>query len=255
MNREPAIFVSHVSKVFHVQTRTDATILSRMADFLPSGTKRHSSRKIDAVQDVSFTLNKGEVLGIIGRNASGKTTLLRMIAGILQPDSGFIHTTGKITSLISLSVGLENRLTVRDNIFLTCSMYGMLHKEIKHVLMEILRFAEIEECMYMYPYQLSQGTNQKLAFAIAVHTQPEILLLDEVFSAGDIHFQEKANAKMSELIRSDVTVVMVSHGIEKLQTLSDTVLWMDNGKMKQVGDPHTVVCAYKNCADNTLISA
>jgi ABC-2 type transport system ATP-binding protein/teichoic acid transport system ATP-binding protein len=246
MSIDPVIIVEHASKTFWVHARTDGTILSRMADFLPSGSKRHHSNCINAVQDVSFEVARGEVLGIVGRNASGKTTLLRLIAGILEPDSGTVKTRGKVTSLIELSVGLRHRLSVRDNICLACSMFGMSRSDIRDAFLNILEFAGVQQYVEMYPYQLSSGMNQRLAFSIAIHTKPEVLLLDEVFSAGDIYFQKKASKKMEELICSDVTVVMVSHSIERLKELSSHIIWMDQGQIQQRGDPTTVIAAYKS---------
>jgi len=245
MNPASVITVDHVSKSFWVHARSDATILSRMADLLPSGAKRHHSRCIQAVKDVSFTVEKGEVLGIIGKNASGKTTLLRLIAGIHVPDSGKVYTEGKIISLINLSVGLKNRLSVLDNIFLTCSMYGMSRSQIQDVIKPILEFAGVQQYVDMYPYQLSQGMSQRLSFSIAVHTKPDILLLDEVFSAGDIQFKQKAAQKIEELIFSDISVVMVSHDLNKIAKMCDRVLWIDKGAIRQSGAPKFVLGAYR----------
>lgn len=244
MNPHPVIAVQNACKTFRVQSRKDATILSRAADVFPSGTKRHSALDIEAVRDVSFTVCEGEVLGVIGKNTSGKTTLLRLIAGIFAPDSGTIFTKGNVIPLMNVSVGLHNRLSVRDNIYLACSMYGMTRAEIRDAFPSILDFAEGEKYTDMYPYQLSQGMNQRLAFSIAVHTKPEILLLDEVFSAGDIHFQKKAGAKMRELICGSVTVVMVTHNVDLVRELCDRVLLLEEGRVKRMGTPAEVCDAY-----------
>jgi len=245
MSSNPAIVVENVYKDFWVHARTDATMLSRIADVFPSGGKRLHSRKIEAVRDVSFTVDHGKVLGIIGKNAAGKSTLLRLIANIYEPDTGKVTVDGKIISLISLSVGLRPTLSIIDNIYLACSLFGMPRLQIKKVYPQILEFAGITD-PYMYPYQLSTGMNQRLSFSIAVHTKPEILLLDEIFSAGDIAFQAKAQQRMEELIQGDTTVVMVSHSIERIQTLSDTVLWLDAGAVRMIGTPKEVIAAYTN---------
>ena len=243
MSNPPVITVANISKAFWVHARTDATLLSRMADFFPSGAKRLHSRKIEAVHDVSLTVEKGKVLGVIGKNAAGKSTLLRLIAGILIPDEGEVSVDGKIVSLISLSVGLRPTLSICDNIYLACSLFGMPRSQIKSVYSEILDFAGITDAT-MYPYQLSTGMNQRLSFSIAVHTTPEILLLDVVFSAGDIGFQAKALERMEKLIKGDTTVVMVSHSIERIRTLSDSVLWLDAGSVRMFGKTDDVVNAY-----------
>ncbi|PIR53892.1 hypothetical protein COU75_03505 [Candidatus Peregrinibacteria bacterium CG10_big_fil_rev_8_21_14_0_10_42_8] len=253
MSTTPAIFVENVYKDFWVHARTDATILSRIADAFPSGGKRLHSRKIEAVRNVSFALDRGKVLGIIGKNAAGKSTLLRLIANIYEPDAGTVIVDGTITSLISLSVGLRPTLSIIDNIYLACSLFGMPRSHIKKVYPQILEFAGITDAC-MYPYQLSTGMNQRLSFSIAVHTKPEILLLDEIFSAGDIAFQSKAQQRMEELIKGDTTVVMVSHSIERIRELSDVVLWLEAGSVKMIGEPKEVIHAYIVSMQRELIA-
>lgn len=244
MSLNPVICLQNVSKSFFAHARTDASLLSRIADLAPSGSKRLHAKYIEAVRDVSFSVSKGEVLGIIGCNAAGKTTVLRLIAGIFAPDTGTVSVSGNVISLINLSVGLRDRLTVRDNISFSCSLYGLGREDINDVFPRIIEFAGIEEYVDMYPYQLSLGMTQRLAFSIAIHTKPEILLLDEVFSAGDIHFQEKAAEKMKEMIRSDVTVVMVSHQLDHIRMFCDSVLWMEHGSIRELGSPQDVVAHY-----------
>ncbi len=243
-----SIHLRDVSKAFTVHARSDATILSRMADLIPSENKRHSVRKIQALEHVSLSVQRGEVLGIIGRNASGKSTLLRIIAGIHMPDSGLREVHGMVTPIINMNVGLKHRLTVKDNIFLACSLYGMKHSSIQKTLSSIVEFAGIEEYLDMYPYQLSTGMSQRLSFSIAIHTDPEILLLDEVFSAGDLAFRKRAEERMTELIRSDTTVVMVSHSMPNISAVCDNVLWLEEGKVKDYGATEDVVHSY--CADS-----
>lgn len=239
------IDLRHISKAFTIHARSDATILSRMADLVPLGHKRHTTKCIQALSDISLQVRQGEVLGIIGENTSGKSTLLRVIAGILYPDSGFREVNGTITPLINLSVGLRHRLTVRDNIFLACSLYGMQQRTIHNSFASIVGFAGIEQYLDMYPYQLSLGMSQRLSFSIAVHTKPEVLLLDEVFSAGDIAFQEKAKKRMIEMIQGEATVVMVSHNADHVRSLCDTVLWLDRGTVKMIGNAKDVMHAYQ----------
>jgi ABC-type polysaccharide/polyol phosphate transport system ATPase subunit len=242
-----------ISKAFTVHARSDATILSRMADLMPSDAKRHGKKYIQALSDISLDVEKGEVLGVIGKNASGKSTLLRIIAGIHTPDSGEREVHGVVTPIINLNVGLKHRLTIRDNIFLACSLYGMRHGNIQRTLSDIVEFAGIEEYIDMYPYQLSTGMSQRLSFSIAVHTKPEILLLDEIFSAGDLSFQERAKARMTELIRSHVTVVMVSHSLPNISRLCDKVVWMDKGTIREYGDAQDIVKSYREHSQKTAL--
>ena len=244
MNQPTVISVQNVTKHFSLPRRKDETILSHIVHTVsktPSHTVEH--RKV-AVRDVSFSVKRGEVCGIIGKNASGKTTLLRMVAGILEPDAGSINVQGDIISLINLSVGINTRLTVRDNIYLACSLFGMSRGETKRKFADIIEFGELEEYVDMFPYQLSMGMNQRLAFSIAIHSDPEILLLDEVFSAGDIGFRMKAEERMKALISSDVTVVMITHDMDKIRQLADNVLWLEDGAVQKFGEPSEVIQAY-----------
>lgn len=250
----PIINLEHVSKAFTVHARSDATILSRMADLVPSDKKRHTTRYIRALSDVSLQIRPGEVVGIIGKNASGKSTLLRIIAGILYPDEGVRDVTGTVTPLINLQVGVKHRLTVRDNIFLACSLYGMEQSDIAKALPSIVEFAGVEQYLDMYPYQLSTGMSQRLAFSIAIHTKPEILLLDEVFSAGDIAFRARAQKRMIALIKSEVTVVMVSHDMKQIKNLCDRVLWMENGKIREQGDASSIVKKYEEHSQKAAVN-
>jgi len=246
MNTLPIISLRNVSKKFHVPKRKDKTILSYLAHAFSESDHLHAEQNIDAISHVSFDVYKGEVLGIIGKNASGKTTLLRVIAGIMQPDSGDVDVRGSITSLINLSVGLQPRLTVRDNIHLACALLGMNRKETRQNFDSIIMFGELKQYIHMYPFQLSTGMNQRLSFSIAVHTTPEVLLLDEVFSAGDIYFQQKAAQKMKELIESDVTVVMVSHDLKKIVEMCDRVLWLESGVVRAYGPVKPIIQDYRN---------
>lgn len=245
MSSSPAISVKKVHKSFRVHSRKDGTVLSRLADLLPSGSKRHHTSDIHAVNDVSFELAKGEVLGVVGRNASGKTTLLRLLAGIHTPDSGTIETEGKIISLLNVSAGIKDRLSLRDNVFLVCALYGMHNDNIMAVFPPIMKFAELENSTEMYPYQLSKGMKQRLALSIALHMHSDILLLDEVFSAGDRAFQRKAVQKMRCLIKSDVTVVIVSHNLNHIKNLCDKAVWIDKGSLRVIGDTEYVLECYK----------
>jgi|GEM_PF-495136 len=249
---DPIIDLRHVSKAFTVHTRTDATMLSRMADLVPSGHKRNSTRRLQALSDVSLQVNQGEVLGIIGKNASGKSTLLRIIAGILHPDEGSASVQGTVTSLMNLSAGLRHRLTIIDNIFLACSLYGMQQKDIRNVVSSIIEFAGIQAFTDMYPYQLSSGMSQRLAFSIAIHTSPEILLLDEVFSAGDMAFKNTAKQRMEALIRSSVTVVIVSHDMSRIRGLCDRVIWLENGKIVKIGPVEDIIKEYEEYCEPSV---
>lgn len=251
MTPHSVISVQNVSKAFSVPRRKDETILSHIVQTLSPKEKKTYTHpeSIQALVDVSFEVPSGGVLGLIGKNASGKSTLLRIVAGILEPDAGTVHTDGAITSLINLSVGLQQRLSVRDNIFLTCALFGMHQKEAEDKFDSIIAFGELEQYVDMYPFQLSSGMQQRLAFSIAIYAEPEILLLDEVFSAGDASFRDKAVERMEKLVQSDVTVVMASHELDRVRDFADRVLWLEEGRVRLDGDPSDVVQAYTDACE------
>lgn len=242
---QPVISLDGVCKQYCLTRRKDETLLSYASRIVSREKNIPPVHRIDAVNGCSLTVYKGEVVGIIGPNASGKTTLLRLIAGITHPEKGTVSVHGRVTSLLNLNLGMQHRLTVIDNIFLACALLGRTHAQTLQSFNSIIEFAELEQYIDMHPYQLSAGMNQRLAFSIAIHSQPEILLLDEVFSAGDIHFKQKARRRMEELIRSDTTVVMVSHDLDQIIALCDRVVWMQQGYVQQIGNPQDVVDAYK----------
>lgn len=237
MTERPVIFLDGIRKQFTLPKRKDGTLLARL-----TGKLEH--RSLCALQNISFSVKQGEVLGIVGDNAAGKSTLLRIIAGIIYPTAGTVQVDGKVTSLIAMSVALRKNLTVRDNVFLASSCFGMTRAETRDRFASIITFGGLERYVDLYPYQLSDGMNQRLAFSIAIHAEPEILLLDEVFSAGDVGFAEKASKRMEEVIRGKSTVVVVSHSMDKLKRLCDRVLWLENGCIRAIGDPDTVIDAY-----------
>lgn len=243
------ITLDRVSKNYCLTRRKDETLLSYASRMVSKGKNLPPVHRIDAVVDCSLQVRKGEVVGIIGPNASGKTTLLRLIAGITHPESGSVVVDGKITSLLNLNLGMQHRLTVADNIFLACALLGRTHAQTLKSFESIIAFGELEQYIDMHPYQLSSGMNQRLAFSIAIHTEPEILLLDEVFSAGDISFKQKAKKRMEELICGETTVVMVSHDLEQITSICDRVLWMHKGRIEKEGKPAEVIDAYRATAE------
>ncbi|MCB1084413.1 MAG: ATP-binding cassette domain-containing protein, partial [Simkania sp.] len=184
------------------------------------------------------------ILGIIGSNGSGKSTLLRIIASIYSYQEGSITSKGKIRSMIGLETGLRRLLTVKNNIYLISSLFGLSLKEIKQSYQSILSFSELEE-YEQYPfYQLSAGMKQKLAFSIAAHSKADILLLDEVFTFGDEAFREKSIAKLKQLVKKGMSIIFVSHELELIKKHADRVLWIDRGQLVKEGTPEETVQAY-----------
>ncbi|MDP3027430.1 MAG: ATP-binding cassette domain-containing protein, partial [Nanoarchaeota archaeon] len=182
MEKEEGIIVEHISKTFQIGFKKHQSALER---FISLFSGKEPKKIIQALKDVSFTAEKGEIVGIIGENGSGKSTLLRVIAGIYDKDEGKIITRGKIISVINLRVGLQDRLTMKDNIYLCCSLFGLSQKDIKKNFSLIVEFTELENFVNTKIYQFSEGMKQRLAFSIAIHCNPDILLLDEVFEVGD----------------------------------------------------------------------
>ena len=199
-----------------------------------------------ALKGVSFEVEKGKILGIIGKNGSGKSTMLRAIAGIFSPDKGDIDLHGHTISLLSIGVGFNKKITGRENIFLSGMLLGFSEEEIKAKEKEIIKFADIGEFIEKPVKTYSSGMYSKLAFAITAILETDIILIDEVLSVGDAKFKEKSYNKMKELISAeDRTVVIVSHSLDTITELCDEVLWLHEGKIKKIGQPKKIVDEYK----------
>lgn len=186
---EDRVIVENISKKFKIGFKKNQGALARVVSLF-SG--KEPKKTLQALKNISFTVKKGEVLGIIGKNGSGKSTLLRIIAGILKQDSGEIIINGKIISLINLKSGLHGRLSMKDNILLIGAFLGLTRKQIKKKFKSIIKFAELESFVETKVYQFSEGMKARLAFSMAIHCNPDTLLLDEVFEVGDEKFKEKS---------------------------------------------------------------
>ena len=207
--------------------------------------KRQKPDRFVAVKGISFYVREGEILGIIGKNGSGKSTTLNALAGIFSPDSGSIDLNGHSISLLSLGVGFIREMTGRENITLSGMLLGFTEEQVKAKEQEIIDFAEIGEFIDMPVRTYSSGMYSKLAFSITAILETDIMLIDEVLSVGDQKFKKKSYEKMKSLISNkDRTVVIVSHSIETLKQLCDTVMWMHEGQIKRIGDPDEVLDEY-----------
>ena len=208
--------------------------------------KKVHVEEFQAVKDVSFVVPKGEILGIIGKNGSGKSTMLKAMAGIFSPDSGSIDLKGHTVSLLSIGVGFQKEVTGRENILLSGMLLGFSEQEIREKMDEIIAFAELGKFIDMPVKTYSSGMYSKLAFSITAILETEIMLIDEVLSVGDQHFKKKSYKKMKELISNrDRTVVIVSHNISTLSSLCERVMWMHDGVIKKIGDADTVLEEYQ----------
>jgi ABC-type polysaccharide/polyol phosphate transport system ATPase subunit len=223
------IIVNNVSKNFKIGFKKHQNTLSKFVSLF-SG--RESQKEISVLEKVSFSVDAGEILGIIGANGSGKSTLLRIVAGIYKPDSGEVITNGKIISLINLNLGFHSRLTMQENIFLCCSLFGVSSENIKKRLGSIVEFAELEKFANTKLYQFSNGMLQRLAFSIAIHCDPDILILDEVFEFGDENFRMKSAKKIKEFVKLGGSVLFVSHNSYLIETYCDKSAKIKNGRLK-----------------------
>lgn len=207
--------------------------------------KRQKPDRFVAVKGISFYVREGEILGIIGKNGSGKSTTLNALAGIFSPDSGSIDLNGHSISLLSIGVGFIREMTGRENITLSGMLLGFTEEQVKAKEQEIIDFAEIGEFIDMPVRTYSSGMYSKLAFSITAILETDIMLIDEVLSVGDQKFKKKSYEKMKSLISNkDRTVVIVSHSIDTLKQLCDTVMWMHEGTIKRIGDPDEVLNEY-----------
>ena len=199
-----------------------------------------------ALKDVSLGVHEGEVLGLIGRNGAGKTTLLKILSRITRPTTGWAEIRGRVRSLLEVGTGFHPELSGRENTYLSGSILGMSKREIDRKFDEIVAFAEIEKSIDTQVKHYSSGMYVRLAFAVAAHLEPEILLVDEVLAVGDINFQKKCLGKMGDVARAGRTVVLVSHQLNQIRRLCQRVAWVDGGQIRMAGGTHEVVSAYES---------
>ena len=231
-------------------------------DFKDIGLKEYCMRRLKgnyhvtefwADRDVSFTLDRGEMLGIIGSNGAGKSTLLKAISGIMVPTEGEIYREGTIAALLELGSGFDPDLTVRENAYLRGAMLGYTRKFMDDTYEQIIDFAELKEFENRPFKQLSSGMKSRLAFSIACLVRPDILILDEVLSVGDGAFRKKSEEKMREIIKGGATTILVSHSLEQVRTMSNKVLWLHKGKQIDFSTDVQGICnRYQQFLDGKL---
>lgn len=199
----------------------------------------------EAVKGISFEVKKGQILGIVGKNGSGKSTMLKAIAGIFSPDEGYIDLHGNTISLLSIGVGFKNALSGRENIYLSGMLLGFSSEMIDEKINEIIEFSELGQFIDRPVKTYSSGMYSKLAFSITAILETKIMLIDEVLSVGDAKFKKKSYEKMKSLIENkDRTVIIVSHSTETLQKLCDNILWIHDGEVKMMGTTEEVLPEY-----------
>jgi lipopolysaccharide transport system ATP-binding protein len=211
-----------------------------------SAMRREKHEMFWALKNVSLEVREGEVLGLIGRNGAGKTTLLKILSRITRPTTGWAEIHGRVGSLLEVGTGFHPELTGRENTFLSGAILGMGKREIQRKFDEIVAFAELEKFIDTPVKHYSSGMYVRLAFAVAAHLEPEILLVDEVLAVGDINFQKKCLGKMGDVARAGRTVVLVSHQLNQIRRLCNRVIWIQDGAVQQDGPAHQVVSAYES---------
>jgi lipopolysaccharide transport system ATP-binding protein len=207
--------------------------------------RRDRKESFWALKDVSLEVPQGEVLGLIGRNGSGKTTLLKILSRITRPTAGWAEIRGRVGSLLEVGTGFHPELTGRENTFLSGAILGMGRQEITRKFDEIVAFAELEKFIDTPVKHYSSGMYVRLAFAVAAHLEPEILLVDEVLAVGDIRFQKKCLGKMGDVARAGRTVILVTHQLNQIRRLCHRVVWLDGGILRRTGATAQVVGAYE----------
>jgi ABC-type polysaccharide/polyol phosphate transport system ATPase subunit len=235
----PEIEFENVSKRFQL------TEGGSLREFVPAFFKgRGFTEPFYALRDVSFRIGRGETVGIVGRNGSGKSTMLKLIAGVMAPTTGEVRVYGRVSPLIELGAGFHPDLTGRENIHLNASILGMSSKEIKQQFQAIVDFAELWDFIDTPVKRYSSGMYIRLGFAVAVHSEPEILLVDEVLSVGDTYFQEKCLAKMHDFQARGTTMVLVSHSMETVQRFCERVIFINGGRLIDEGPPAKIIDEY-----------
>ena len=237
-----AIEVENLTKVFHVlhrESSVKSAALKRLLRRLP----RRS--EFVALREVSFAIPKGQTVGVIGRNGSGKSTLLTLMSRIYRPTSGTIKVHGRVATLLELGAGFHPEFTGLENVFLNGVILGMPRAELEKRLPQIIEFADIGEFMSTQVKYYSSGMITRLGFSVAVHLDPEVLLVDEVLAVGDAPFQEKCHAKIEEFKARGVTIFFVSHDMNAIARVCDRVLWIDDHALREDGPAAEVVARYE----------
>jgi ABC-type polysaccharide/polyol phosphate transport system ATPase subunit len=240
----PAIELVDVTKIYrrygarHLTTLKSAFLQRSLArDLKPAET-------FTALRGVSFTVRRGQTFGVIGRNGSGKSTALKVIAGITKPTTGTVHVRGRISALIELGAGFHPEISGRENVFINGMMLGLSRGEIRQRFDEIVEFAELRDFIDAPVKTYSSGMYMRLGFAVAIHVDPEVLLVDEVLAVGDEAFTHRCLDKFAEFRRRNRTVLLVTHSLALVERLCDEAVWLDAGRTRAAGDPKRVIAAY-----------
>ncbi|SNS23570.1 ABC-type polysaccharide/polyol phosphate transport system, ATPase component [Noviherbaspirillum humi] len=244
MSSDIAIKVSGLGKCYHLYDAPRHRLLQILF-----GKKRQFFREYWALSDVSFDVRKGETIGIIGRNGAGKSTLLQMLCGTLHPTAGTVQVNGRLAALLELGAGFNPEFTGRENVFLSGALHGLSNAQIQERFDDIAAFADIGGFIDQAVKTYSTGMFVRLAFAVQVHLDPDVFVIDEALAVGDQRFVQKCYRKLEELKSRGTSLLFVSHDTTAIKMLSDRAVWIHDGKLRKIGDASTVVDAYRNWAD------
>lgn len=236
-----SVVISGVSKRFRLYHERASTLKERVIDW-----RKPKYEEFWALQDVSFSIPQGTTAGLIGPNGSGKSTLLKLIAGIMRPDSGSIQTRGRIASLLELGAGFHPDLTGRENVYMNASILGLTRKQTDRYFDSIVAFSELERFIDMQVRHYSSGMYVRLGFAVAVHVDPDILIVDEVLAVGDEAFQRRCMERISTFQQEGRTIVFVTHAVDTARALCDRVYLLTTGRLAVEGDPAEAIKAYRD---------
>lgn len=247
---KPVIELANVSKIYH----TYPTPRHRLLEII-SGGRKHYSRENRALDNVSFSLDKGGRLGIVGENGSGKSTLLKILARVLTPTSGTVQVRGRISALLELGAGFNPVLPGRENIRQFCMLHGMHRDEIDEALPQIINFSELRDAIEHPVKTYSSGMAVRLGFACAVYVQPDILIVDEALSVGDAYFQNKCLHKIRSMLDQGISFIYVTHAADSIRSLCNEGLWLEKGKARLAGTASQVGAAYQSEVFSRLVRA
>jgi lipopolysaccharide transport system ATP-binding protein len=233
-----AVIVENGSKNYRIYAKP----ADRLKELIFRGRKFHED--FWALRDVSFRVPAGSTFGVVGENGSGKSTLLQMIAGTLQPSEGKVTINGRVAALLELGAGFNPEFTGKENVILNAAIMGLTEEETVERLPEIERFAEIGSFIDQPVKTYSSGMYVRLAFAVAIHVDPEVLLVDEALSVGDVYFQQRCMRRIRQMKQDGKTILFVSHDVTAVKNLCDSAIWLEHGKLKAIGDPDAVVGKY-----------
>lgn len=233
------IKVENVYKTFNVYLDKANSLKEKMLFW-----KRNNKETREVLKNINLEIKRGEAVALIGVNGSGKSTLLKLMTKIIYPNKGKVETYGKLTSLLELGAGFHPDFSGRENIYFNASIFGLTRKEIDKRLNQIIEFSELEQFIDNPVRTYSSGMFMRLAFAVAINVDAEILLVDEILSVGDQHFQEKCLNKMKELREEGKTMVFVTHSLDSVRQLCNRAVWLHNGEIKSDGEPETVIQEY-----------